>query len=321
MASTLIKSLKSIKVVSERPSKMSSVLISGGSGLVGQHLCKSLQEKGYDVAILSRSLKPNTHTPSYFWDIDRNEIDSQAINSCDFIIHLAGVNIGAKRWTRRRKKEIIDSRVKSIDLIFNNIDKRNNKLKAFFSASAIGYYGALTSEHIFIETDPSAKDFIGQTCEKWEQAADRFKSIGIRTLKIRTGVVLSKKGGALAKLKIPIHLGFGSAIGHGRQYMPWIHMDDLCAIYIHAMENEEMNGAFNAVAPEHITNKALTRMMARALHKPFWFPNIPAFIMKVLFGKLSVMLLRGSRVSSDKIKAAGYTFQFPELENALKDVF
>lgn len=299
---------------------MSSVLISGGSGLVGQHLCRKLQEKGYDVAILSRSSKPNTHTPSYYWDIDRNEIDGEAINNCDFIIHLAGVNIGEKRWTPKRKQAILNSRIMSTDLIFNNIDKQNNRLKAFITASAVGYYGALTSEKIFSETDSSSNDFLGKTCSLWEQAADRFTGIGIRTVKIRTGVVLSKKGGALAKLKIPIQFGFGSAMGHGRQYIPWIHMDDLCAIYIHAMENEEMNGTFNAVAPEHITNKALTRKMARALHKPFWFPNIPAVIMKLFFGEMSVMLLKGSRISSDKIQATGYQFRFPQLDAALNSL-
>jgi uncharacterized protein (TIGR01777 family) len=300
---------------------MPSVLISGGSGLIGQHLCRKLQEKGYDVAILSRSSKPNTLTASYYWDIDRNEIDREAINNCDFIIHLAGVNIGEKRWTTRRKQAILNSRIKSADLVFNSIDKQNNKLKAFISASAVGYYGAVTSERIYTETDSSSNDFLGETCSLWEQAADRFTGIGIRTVKIRTGVVLSKKGGALAKLKMPIQLGFGSAIGHGRQYMPWIHMDDLCAIYIQALEDEEMNGAFNAVAPEHITNKALTRKMARALHKPFWFPNLPAFIMKLLFGEMAVMLLSGSRVSSEKIKASGFTFQFPNLESALIELF
>lgn len=299
---------------------MSRVLISGGSGLVGRHLCKKLQEKGYEVAILSRSSKPDAQTPSYYWDIDRNEIDREAINNCDFIIHLAGVNIGEKRWTRNRKKEILNSRVKSIDLILNNLDKKN-KLKAFISSSAVGYYGALTSEHIFTEADDAATDFLGETCSLWEQAADRFTGIGIRTVKIRTGVVLSKKGGALAKLKAPIQFGIGSAIGHGNQYMPWIHMDDLCAIYIQALENEEMNGNFNAVAPEHITNKAFTRKMARALHRPFWFPNIPAFIMKLIFGEMALMLLSGSRVSSEKIEASGFTFQFPKLEDALKELF
>ena len=302
-------------------STKSRVLISGGNGLIGQQLCLSLQEKGYEAGILSRSPRPNSTTPSYSWNIDRNLIDREAINNCDFIIHLAGANIGAKRWTRKRKKEILNSRVGSIDLIYNNIDKNNNRLKAFISASAIGYYGALTSEHIFTETDNAATDFLGETCNSWEQAADKFSGIGVRTVKIRTGVVLSKEGGALSKLLLPVKLGLASAIGTGKQYMPWIHLDDLCDIYIQAIEDQALSGAYNAVAPEAITNKEFTRKMAQALHKPFWFPNIPAFVMKMLLGKMSTMLLKGSRVSSDKIQAAGYTFQFPELESALKDVF
>jgi len=300
---------------------MSRVLISGGNGLIGQQLCNSLQAKGYEVAILSRKPRPKTIIPTYCWDIDRNEIDREAINNCDFIIHLAGVNIGEKRWTKRRKKEILDSRVRSIDLIFNNINQKNKKLKAIISASAVGYYGALTSEKIFSETDSASSDFLGETCEEWEHAVDRFTGIGVRTVKIRTGVVLSKTGGALSKLIIPIQLGFASAIGHGRQFMPWIHMNDLCAIYILAMKNQTWTGAYNAVAPEHITNKAFTRKMAQALHKPFWFPNIPAFILKLIFGEMSVMLLKGSRISSEKIKAEGYIFQFPDLESALEDLF
>jgi len=299
---------------------MARVLISGGSGLIGQELIKRLQEKGYEVAILSRSSRPGSTTQSYSWDIDHNDIDREAINNCDFIIHLAGVNIGEKRWTTRRKRAILHSRIKSADLIFSNIDRQNKKLKAFITASAVGYYGAFTSEKIFTETDSSSSDFLGETCSQWEKAADQFTEIGIRTVKIRTGVVLSKKGGALAKLKIPIQLGFGSAIGHGRQYMPWIHLDDLCDIYIHAIENEEVNGAFNAVAPEHITNKALSRKIAQALHKPFWFPNIPAFVMKLFFGEMAVMLLTGSRISSDKIQAAGFQFRFPKLDTALKSL-
>ncbi len=164
-------------------------------------------------------------------------------------------------------------------------------------------------------------DFLGETCNSWEQAADKFSGIGVRTVKIRTGVVLSKEGGALSKLLLPVKLGLASAIGTGKQYMPWIHLDDLCDIYIQAIEDQALSGAYNAVAPEPITNKEFTRKMAQALHKPFWFPNIPAFVMKMLLGEMSTMLLKGSRVSSEKIQAAGYTFQFPELESALKDVF
>lgn len=297
---------------------MSRILIAGGNGLIGQQLCRSLQEKGYNVGIISRNPRPDSPIPSYSWNIDHHEIDSEAINSYDFIIHLAGVNIGAKRWTRRRKKDIIDSRVKSIDLIFNNIDNSNKNLKAFISASAIGYYGAHTSEQIFVETDQAATDYLGLTCSLWEQAADRFSDIGIRTVKIRTGVVLSKEGGALSKLLLPVKLGLASAIGTGKQFMPWIHMDDLCDIYIQAIENQTLSGAYNAVSPEPVTNKEFTRKMARALHKPFWLPNIPAIIMKLLFGEMSVILLKGSQVSSDKIRAAGYQFRFPQLDNALR---
>ena len=299
---------------------MTRVLISGGNGLIGQELCKHLQQKGYEVAILSRGSRPETNTQAYYWDINRNEIDREAINNCDFIIHLAGANIGEKRWTTKRKQAIISSRIKSAELIFSNINRQNNKLKAFITASAVGYYGALTTEKIFRETDSAATDFLGETCSLWEKAADQFTEIGMRTVKIRTGVVLSKEGGALTKLLLPAKLGLASAIGTGKQYMPWIHMDDLCAIYIQAVENEEMKGAFNAVAPEHITNKAFARKMARAIHMPFWFPNIPAFIMKLFFGEMSVMLLSGSRISSDKIQAAGYQFRFLKLDAALSSL-
>jgi len=300
--------------------QISRVLITGGSGLIGQQLCNRLQQKGYEVALLGRSNSPYTNTLSYTWNLHRNEIDKDAINACDFIIHLAGTNIGAKRWTSKRKEDIISSRIKSIDLIFNNLNKNNSKLKAFISASAIGYYGAITSEHIFSETDPPANDFLGQVCEEWEQAADQFSSLGIRTVKLRTGVVLSKQGGAFSKLQKPVQFGIASAIGSGKQYMPWIHMDDLCAIYILALENVKIEGVYNAVAPEHVTNKAFTRKLTQALGKPFWFPNIPAPAMRLLFGKMAVMLLEGSRVSSEKIETTAYKFLYPDLDTAFKEL-
>jgi len=300
---------------------MSRVLVTGGRGLIGQHLCKRLQDKGYEVALLSRSSSPETTPISNTWNLDRNEIDRKALNSCDFIIHLAGANIGAKRWTSKRKQEILDSRIKSVELIFNNINKQNRKLKAFISASAIGYYGATTSEQIFDESDSFAVDFLGQTCKNWEDAADRFTKIGVRTVKIRTGIVLSKDGGAMAKLKMPIQWGLGSAIGSGEQFMPWIHMEDLCNIYIHALENAHMKGPYNAVAPDHVTNKTFIRKTAQTLHKPFWFPNIPAIAMKLMFGEMAAMLLEGSRVTSDKIRKEGFSFQFPDLDSALKELY
>lgn len=299
---------------------MSRVLIAGGTGLIGRHLSKRLQEHGYEVAVLSRSKRNSAYALSYFWDPDHNEIQKEAVNSCDYIINLAGANIGAKRWTSKRKQEILESRTNPAKLIFNNLEK-NHKLSAFITASAIGYYGAITSSNIFQESDTPANDFLGQTCKEWEEAADNFARADIRTVKIRTGIVLSKEGGALAKLNIPIRLGFASAIGHGKQNMPWIHMDDLCNIYIQAIKDKEMTGPYNAVAPEHITNKDFTRKAAQKLNKPFWFPNIPPFALKLGFGELSSMLLSGSRVSSEKLLAAGYSFQFPDIDSAFENLY
>ncbi|NOY48819.1 MAG: TIGR01777 family protein [Chlorobi bacterium] len=299
---------------------MATVLITGGTGLVGRHLCKKLQEKGYDVAILSRTKKQEVATPTYTWDLDKKEIEKEAIDTADYIIHLAGANIGDKRWTSKRKLLIINSRVKTGQLIFSKIKEQNKELKAFISASAIGYYGTITSDKIFTETDTPANDFLGDTCRQWEQSTDRFKDLGIRTVKIRTGVVLTRQGGALSKMLTPVKMGVGSAIGNGRQYLPWIHIDDLCNIYIKAIEDVQMDGAYNAVAPDHKTNKEFTRTLVRVLKKPFWFPNIPAITMKLIFGKMSEILLGGSRISVDKIKATGYNFLFPELETALTDL-
>lgn len=299
---------------------METVLITGGTGLIGKQLCERLKEKGYRVAILSRESQNNTDIQTYIWDIDRKVIEKEAIETADYIIHLAGVNVADKRWTNKRRQLIIDSRIKATQLIFDEVKANKNKLKAFISASAIGYYGAMTSDKIFCETDAPSNDFLGNTCQQWEQSADNFKNLGVRTVKIRTGVVLTKQEGALEKMIFPIQAGIGSAIGNGKQYMPWIHIDDLCNIYIKAIEDLQMNGAYNAVAPEYTTNKEFNKTLARVLKKPFWFPNIPAIAVKLLFGKMSSMLLKGSRISSDKIKEAGYKFQYPELESALTDL-
>ena len=299
---------------------MATVLITGGTGLVGKHLCKRLKEKGYDVAILSRTRKQETAIPTYTWDLDKKEIQKEAIDTADYIIHLAGANIGDKRWTAKRKQIIIDSRVKTGQLIFSKIKEQNKDLKAFISASAIGYYGTITLDKIFTEADPPANDFLGDTCRQWEQMTDRFKDLGIRAVKIRTGVVLTGQGGALSKMTAPVKMGIGSAVGNGRQYLPWIHIDDLCDIYIKAIEDTQMKGAYNAVAPDQKTNKEFTQTIAHILKKPFWFPNVPAIAMKLMFGKISEILLRGSRISSNKIKKTGYNFLFPDLESALADL-
>jgi len=298
---------------------MSKILISGGTGLIGSHLTKKLKEKGYDVAILSRDRK-KLPLQTYFWNPGSNEIEREAIVTSDYIIHLAGENIFNKKWTEKRKKEIIDSRVKTTELLYNKVTHERKNLKAFISASAIGYYGAVTSEKIFSENDPPGKDFLGQVCYEWEKAADKFIQSGIRVVKIRTSPVLAKNGGALAKMKTQAKFWLGSALGNGNQYQPWIHIDDLCNIYIKAIEDEKMNGAYNAAAPDQKTNKEFMKTLTRVMHKPFWFPNVPKWLLKLIFGEKSAMILEGSRVSVDKIENAGYKFIFPELESALKDL-
>jgi uncharacterized protein (TIGR01777 family) len=299
---------------------METVIITGGTGLIGKHLSRKLKEAGYDVALLSRKSSHDNDFAVYSWDPEKNEIDKKAVLSADYIIHLAGAGIGDKRWTKKRRQLISDSRIKTCELIFNSVKETGTKIKAFISASGIGYYGAITSDKIFTETDQPSKDFIGEICRQWEHTADRFEKSGIRTVKIRTGIVLTKKGGALARMITTVRMGIGSALGNGRQYLPWIHIEDLCNIYIKAIEDISLKGAYNAVAPEHISNKDFMRTLAKVLNKPFFFPDVPAFIMKLLFGKMSGILLNGSRVSSDKIRASRYSFQFPDLESAMKDL-
>ena len=299
---------------------MAKVLITGGTGLIGRHLYKKLLEKGYDVAILSRSKQQDPKILSYTWDLDANEIEREAIESADYIVHLAGTNIGDKRWSVKRKQSIIDSRVKTTELIFSKIKAQNKKLKAFISASGIGYYSESPSDRIFVEADAPGKNFLADVCREWEQSADQFKTLAIRTVIIRTGVVLTRRGGALSKMITPVKMGIGSGLGHGRQYMPWIHINDLCNIYIKAIEDTQMQGVFNAVAPDHKTNIQFIKTLARVLNRPFWFPKVPAFMLKLMFGEMSGIILKGNRVSAKKIEETGYEFLFPNLEAAFTNL-
>ncbi|PKP13879.1 MAG: TIGR01777 family protein [Bacteroidetes bacterium HGW-Bacteroidetes-3] len=295
---------------------MASILVTGGTGLIGTALCNLLREKGHKVAILSRNqhTKPN----SYYWNTDTRHIDAKAIVEADYIIHLAGEGIADKRWTPQRKNDLINSRVETANLLYEKVKELNPNLKGFISASGIGYYGATTSEKIYQENDAPGEDFISEICKVWENSSMQFDTINIRTVIFRTGVVFAKEGGALGKLSQPIKLGVGAALGSGEQYVPWIHLEDLCNMYLYAIENEEIKGIYNAVAPEHINNKALTKIIAKKLKKPLWLANIPAFVLKIILGKMAVIILEGSRVSSEKIMATGFKFKYPNINEALQ---
>lgn len=296
---------------------MASILVTGGTGLIGTSLCNLLRDKGYTVLILSRTKKDKPNT--YYWNLEGHYIDTEAIVRADYIIHLAGAGIADKSWSKERKQILIDSRVKSANLLFEKVKELNSNLKGFISASAVGYYGASTSTKIYTENDAAGNDFASKICKVWEKAANQFNALNIRTVIIRTGVVLSKDGGALEKLSKPIKFGVGAPLGSGKQYMPWIHIDDLCNMYAEAIENSEIKGIYNAVAPEHITNKSVTKSIAKKLKKPLWLPNIPAFVMKLILGEMAVILLEGSRVSSEKIVATGFKFKYPNINEALEN--
>lgn len=299
---------------------MTKIVISGGTGLIGRRLCESLGNRGYQLALLSRKSNRHADIPAYYWNPEMHEIERGALDNADFIIHLAGANIGEKRWTKKRKQAILTSRVNSGKLLFDHVSQDNIRIKAFITASAIGYYGTITSNRIFHETDPPAMDFLGQVCRQWEETADQFAARGIRTVKIRTALVLDSNGGTLTRMTAPVRMGLGAALGKGTQYLPWIHVEDLCGIYFKALEDNKMSGAYNAVAPQDITNKDFMRTLASVMKKPILIPKIPAYALKMFFGEMSAILLEGSRVSSEKIIEAGYHFRYSHIGHALQNL-
>lgn len=297
-----------------------NVLISGGTGFIGKHLTHLLIANGYSVSVLSRSQKQNTTDISYYrWDVDKHYIDENAVLNADYIIHLAGEGIAEKRWTKERKEAIVQSREQSIRLIYEVLKKNNKKLDAFVSASGIGIYGAMNGEEICAENTPPANDFLGITCQKWEAAADAVSGLGIRVVEIRTGLVLGKDEGFLKKLTPIFKFRLGSALGSGKQYMPWIHVDDLCAIYLEALSNSTMNGAYNAAVYDDTTNTFFSKTLAKIYGYSIWSPNVPAFLIKMAMGEMAQIILTGRRVSSSKIEETGFKFQFTTLKEALVD--
>ncbi|MGM0665990.1 MAG: TIGR01777 family oxidoreductase [Bacteroidota bacterium] len=294
-----------------------TVLITGGTGLVGSSLLPLLHNAGYKLRILTRGSRAPAIARPFKWDVGKGSIEEGAVEGVDHIIHLAGANLGSGYWTKARKKKIIDSRVLSARLLFDAVEKRNPELKSFTSASATGYYGAITTEKIFSENDPPAGDFLARVCVEWEEAAGLFRSGGYRTSIVRTGIVLSKKGGMLKRVLPAINMRFLPLFGNGKHYLPWIHIDDLCGIYLKILSDTGMDGAFNAAAPEHVTYRGFIRTLASVKNKLILMPPTPDFMWKVLFGEKASMLLEGSRVSPEKIIAAGYSFRHPSLKDAL----
>lgn len=295
-----------------------TVLITGGTGLVGGQLSELLNSKGYKVTHLSRN-PTQKHYQTFYWDIKKGEIDDEAITSADAVIHLAGAGVSDKRWTEDWKKEIYNSRIDSTQLLKTKIEKLNPGLKHFISASAIGYYGWDTGDTMVDESSVKGTGFLADVVDDWENEVDTLNELNVKVSKVRIGIVLSKKGGALVELMKPIKYWVGAPLASGNQYMSWIHINDLCRIFVHTLENSH-EGIYNGVAPNPHTNKEFTKHVATILKKPLWLPNVPKFALRLIVGEMADILVGGNRVSSKKVEDTGFKFQFETLDEALQDL-
>lgn len=298
-----------------------TVLITGASGLIGKPLTRVLLDKGYKVHQLTRNLsKSNDGVRAFEWDVANMEIDDTCIENIDAIINLAGEGIADKTWTQNRKQQIIESRTGALKLLYKLLKEKNHQVKTFISSSAVGHYGDRKDEILTEQSEPGT-DFMANTCLAWERSADKIASLGIRLIKFRTGVVLSKDGGALPKMAKPIRYNLGSVLGSGKQWVSWIHIEDALNMFLYALENQSTQDIYNMCSPFPVTNKELTKAIAKQLHKPLWMPAVPELALRIILGEMSRVVLNSQRVSSDKIIEAGFKFKHPKIEHALGNIY
>lgn len=296
------------------------ILITGATGMIGKQLIPALQALGYQISILTRKQTQLKGVKVYLWDVAKQTIDQNALKGIDTIIHLAGEGIGDKKWTDERKKQIIASRVLSAQLLYQTIKETKAPIKTFISASAVGIYGD-RGEEILAEKSANGTGFLSDCCIKWEAAADEGIALGMRVVKIRIGIILSKNGGALATMEKPIKYFAGAPLGNGKQWMPWIHLDDIVGIFTKAVADEFMNGAYNACSPIPVTNKSFTKQLAFQLNRPVWPINVPKFVLNTLLGEMSILPLMSNNTTAQKILDTGYLFNYVHIDEALESIY
>ena len=296
------------------------ILITGANSLIGNRLSELLYEKGYEVAWLVRKKTNNIKYKTYLWNPSTGEIDTGCIDRTVAIIHLAGAGIIDKRWSDGRKQEIISSRTESIRLIYKALAKHKHQVTACISAGGIGYYGDGGENHL-TEDSAAGNSFAAETCIQWEKAVAEGESIGLRISQLRTGMVLSTKGGALTSLEKSTKIGLGAPIGSGHQWLSWIHIDDLCRIYIRALETPSFTGIFNAVSPNPVRNGEFFHLLAKTMHKPILLPHVPAFIIRTVLGDRASLLLDSQRVACGKLLQTGFEFQYKLASKALENLY
>jgi uncharacterized protein (TIGR01777 family) len=299
---------------------MAKVLISGGSGLLGKAISEILLKNNDEVVWLSREEGQYNSIKKYKWDVEAKFIDERAFENVEHIIHLAGAGIADKKWSEDYKKEIINSRINSSALIYEYIKKLNIPIKSFVGASAVGFYGARSGEELINETEKPINDFLSNTCVAWEHSYNPFKELGIRTPIIRIGVILSKNGGAYKKMVTPFKYNLGCSIGSGKQYFPWIHINDVANIFVYALKHEALKETYNAVGSEHVNMNVFSKQLAKSIHRFTFLPNVPTFILKLVLGESHLMITEGLKISNQKINDTGFKFEFEKLSDALSDL-
>jgi uncharacterized protein len=297
-----------------------NILVTGASGLIGTRLIKNLLEKGHKVSVLSRQSSGFKGISVFSWDVERQLIDLNAFEGIDTIIHLAGAGIADKRWTKQRKLEIVNSRVKSTQLLYHTIEAINAPIKTLISASAVGFYGDRNDE-ILHENSSVGTGFLADCCRQWEEAVDQGFKSAIRVVKLRIGMVLSREGGALSELARPVTFFVGAPLGSGKQWMPWIHLTDLVSIMEKAIDNPEYSGTFNASTPYPVTNYEFTKILAKKLFRPVWPVNVPEFMLKAMLGEMSSVILNSNRTSPQKLLDMGFNFRYQGLDAALSEIY
>lgn len=296
-----------------------TVLITGGTGLVGNRLSYLLTKKGYKVIHLSRNRNLSATYPAFQWNIEKGEIDESALIQADYIVTLAGAGIADKRWTKNRKRLIINSRVKGIQLLKKELVAKNIRPKAIIGASAIGFYGNSGQMEVD-ETSNSGNDFLAESVRAWESSYKGFDELDIRLPIIRIGIILSTLGGALSKMLPTYKVGVGTYFGNGQQIYSWVHIDDLCKMFIHAIEDEQIDGIYNGVSPNPVSNKTMAIDIGKALNKLTLPLPAPAYAMKLALGEMSAVVLNSNNVSAQKMIDTGFKYDYPELIPALKDI-
>lgn len=294
------------------------ITLTGGTGTVGSALAKRLKENGHEVRILTRN--PKGREGYFFWDPGAGEIDDTVLDNCDVIVHLAGSPVAAGRWTSQRRKDILHSRVGSAQLLYRVLEEKGIQLKRYVSASAIGIYGHKRSE-ILTEDASKGKGFLTDVCERWEESADRFADHGADVYKSRIGIVMSYTGGFVESVSRIIRMGIGAVLGSGKQITSWVHIKDLVGILSDMTEGKIPAGTYNAVAPKPVAHAAIMKGMAKRMNRKIWLPNASKFALQILFGDLSNELLSDQTVSSEKVKKAGYVFQFTDIDSCLDDIY